>query len=344
MSIPEPWTTLACPAWPWPPATGLVHRPTGLRPAGPGQAQPGWPALPAHPEPLAKDNPAVSVEHYENFPVASILCPPALRPAVTAIYHFARTADDLADEGDASPAQRLGQLAAYRQALLAACQGPADADPAAWPAVFVPLGAAIRRHALPVALLQDLLTAFEQDTGNPTYPDRTALLAYCGLSANPVGRLMLHLAGVHDAKSLAESDALCSALQLINFWQDPSVDLPRGRVYLPLDDARRHGVVADATLAGSDTPATQALLCELCQWAGDLMHQGAPLACRLPGRLGWELRLVVQGGLRILETIAAMQYCTLGRRPTLRTRDLAPMLWRALRMREDRPTPGLAAR
>ena len=286
----------------------------------------------------------MSVEHYENFPVASILCPPALRPAVKAIYHFARTADDLADEGDASPAQRLAQLAAYRQALQTACQGPADVDPGAWPAVFMPLGAAIRQHALPVALLHDLLTAFEQDTGNPLYPDRPALLAYCGLSANPVGRLMLHLAGVHDAQSLAESDALCSALQLINFWQDPSVDLPRGRIYLPLDDARRHGVVADATLAGRDTPATQALLRHLCQWAAELMQQGAPVACRVPGRLGWELRLVVQGGLRILETIAAMQYRTLGQRPTLRRRDLAPMLWRALRMQEARPTPGLAGR
>ena len=286
----------------------------------------------------------MSVQHYENFPVASILCPPALRPAVRAIYHFARTADDLADEGVASPLQRRAQLAAYRQALRAACQGPAEDYPQAWPAVFVPLGAAIRRHALPVALLQDLLTAFEQDIGNPTYPDRSALLAYCGLSANPVGRLLLHLAGVHDAQSLAESDAICSALQLINFWQDPSVDLPRGRVYLPLDDARRHGVLFDAKLAGSDTPATQALLRELCQWAGDLMHQGAPLACRVPGRLGWELRLVVQGGLRILETIAAMQYRTLGRRPTLRSRDLAPMLWRALSMREARLLAGPTGR
>ena len=288
------------------------------------------------------DNPAVSVEHYENFPVASILCPPALRPAVAAIYHFARTADDLADEGDASPAQRLAQLSAYRQALQTACHGPAD--PAAWPAVFTPLGVAIRRHALPQALLHDLLTAFEQDTGNPQYPDRPALLAYCRLSASPIGRLMLHLADVHDARSLAESDAICSALQLINFWQDPSVDLPRGRIYLPQADARRHGVVLDATLAGRDTPATQALLRGLCEWAAELMQQGAPLACRVPGRLGWELRLVVQGGLRILETIAAMQYRTLGRRPTLRSRDLAPMLWRALRMRETRPTPGFALR
>ena len=308
-----------------------LHPPKCPGPAGSSAAAPGRTTITP-----------VSVEHYENFPVASILCPPALRPAVVAIYHFARTADDLADEGDASPAQRLGQLAAYRQALQQACQGPAD--PAAWPAVFTPLGAAIRRHALPVALLQDLLTAFEQDTGNPIYPDRQSLLAYCRLSANPVGRLMLHLAGVDDARALAESDAICSALQLINFWQDPSIDLPRGRVYLPLADARRHGVALDAALAGRDSPATQALLRELCLWAAELMQQGAPLACRVPGRLGWELRLVVQGGLRILETIGAMQYRTLGQRPTLRSRDMAPMLWRALRMRQARSTPGFALR
>ena len=331
MSNQNSWKTLA------PISTRQRH------PAAPTRPPDGPPRAAAAPVDAGRTTiPSVSIEHYENFPVASILCPPALRPAVTAIYHFARTADDLADEGDASPAQRLGQLAAYRRALEETCQGPSD--PEAWPAIFTPLGRVIRQHRLPVALLHDLLTAFEQDTANPLYPDRQSLLAYCRLSANPIGRLMLHLAGVADERWLAQSDAICSALQLINFWQDPSVDLPRGRIYLPQADAGRHGVPLDATLAGRDTPATQALLSELCAWAGDLMRQGAPLACRVPGRLGWELRLVVQGGLRILETIAGMQYRTLGQRPTLRTRDLAPLLWRALRMRETRPTPGLAAR
>ena len=278
------------------------------------------------------------VDHYENFPVASVLCPPALRAPVQAIYHFARTADDLADEGDASAETRRHSLAQYRVALMAAATGAVAAD--RWPAVFGPLAQAIQAHALPLPLLDDLLDAFIQDTGNPHYADRNQLLDYCRRSANPVGRLMLHLAGVQDALSLAQSDAICSALQLINFWQDPSVDLPRGRHYVPVADAACHGLQLLDLQAGSDTPATQALLRELCHWAAALMQQGAPLACRVPGRLGWELRLVVQGGLRILERIAAMQYRTLGQRPTLSALDLPVLLWRALRMRPAAATPG----
>ena len=273
----------------------------------------------------------VSVDHYENFPVASWLCPAALRPAVAALYHFARTADDLADEGQATPAERRAQLADYRQALDAAATGTPRPD--AWPQVFKPLAAAIARHRLPVPLMADLLSAFEQDTHNPTYPDRAALLDYCSRSANPIGRLMLHLAGVEDARALARSDAICSALQLINFWQDPSVDLPRGRLYFPMADLARHGLAPQALEAGQDTPATQALLTELCQWAGDLMHTGSPLVHQVPGRLGWELRLVVQGGLRILEKIAHMQHRSLSRRPTLGRGDAWRMLVRACAMR-----------
>ncbi len=284
----------------------------------------------------------MSVDHYENFPVASLLCPPALRAPVAALYHFARSADDLADEGSASPAERRLQLAAYRQALDAAYRGQPANGP--WAPVFGPLTTAIQQHWLPAPLLHALLDAFEQDTHNPRYPDRAALLEYCSRSANPVGRLVLHLAGVQDALSLRQSDAICSALQLINFWQDPSIDLPRGRNYLPLADLQRHGVATDTRLPARDTPATQALLADLCGWALDLMQQGAPLACRVPGRLGWELRLVVQGGLRILETIQAMQYRTLGQRPSLRKRDGAILLWRALRMRQAQPTPGFPLR
>ena len=273
----------------------------------------------------------MSVDHYENFPVASVLCPPALRRPVRAIYHFARTADDLADEGHASPAQRLASLALYRAALAAAAAGQAPAGP--WAAVFGPLAEAMRTHHLPLGLLDDLLDAFVQDTGNPRYADRHQLLDYCRRSANPIGRLMLHLAGVRDALSLAQSDAICTALQLINFWQDPSLDLPRGRHYVPIADAQRHGLQLDDLRPGNDTPASQALLRELCQWAAALMAQGAPLACRLPGRLGWELRLVVQGGLTILERIERMQHRTLSQRPTLRRLDLPVMLWRAWCMR-----------
>lgn len=281
---------------------------------------------------------AVPVDHYENFPVASLLCPPAMRAGVTALYHFARTADDIADEGDAPPDARRQQLQQYRQALQDAAAGRPPTGP--WAQVFGPLDQAIRRHQLPLQLLDDLLDAFTQDTHNPRYADRDQLLDYCRRSANPVGRLMLHMAGVHGAQALAQSDAICSALQLINFWQDPSVDLPRGRHYVPETDARQHGLTLDALARQGDSPASQALLRALCHWAGDLMTAGAPLACQVPGRLGWELRLVVQGGLRILERISAMQYRTLRQRPTLGPADLPVLLWRAVRMRPAHPTPG----
>jgi len=271
----------------------------------------------------------VTVDHYENFPVASVLCPPALRPAVVAIYHFARTADDIADEGDAPAAQRLADLAAYREALMALYAGRA-AGPR-WPQVFSALGAAVSRYALPAAPLHDLLDAFTQDVGNPPYGDRAALLDYCRRSANPIGRLLLHLYGVNDAVSLRQSDAICTALQLINFWQDLSVDLPRGRVYVPHDALTAHGLQL-LDLTATDSAATQALVQDLCTWAQTLMHTGAPLATRLPGRAGWELRLVVQGGLRILERIGAMHHATLHARPKLTAFDAPRLLWRALRM------------
>lgn len=275
------------------------------------------------------DNPAVGIDHYENFPVASVLCPPRLRAPILAIYRFARTADDLADEGAASMAQRLEGLHRYRAALhLAAHNGPTDE----WPEVFGPLAQSLRTFALPLPLLHDLLDAFEQDCANPLYADRQQLLDYCRRSANPVGRLLLHLHGVADAASLMRSDAICSALQLINFWQDASVDLARGRNYFPLHDLQRHGLQPADLHPGGDTPATQALLRELSEWARALMLQGSGLALQLPGRVGWELRLVVQGGLRILARIDAMQHRTLAQRPTLSRADWLAALWRALRM------------
>jgi hydroxysqualene synthase len=278
------------------------------------------------------ENRPVGVDHYENFPVASVLCPPAMRPAVVAIYHFARTADDIADEGDAEAAQRLADLAAYRADLAAVLAGQPPGP--RWPQVFGPLAASIGAFALPGAPLHDLLDAFAQDTRNPLYADRAELLDYCRRSANPIGRLLLHLYGVGDPLALQRSDAVCTALQLINFWQDLSVDLPRRRVYLPMSDLRAHGL--DATSLGPgpvpDSAATRSLVAGLCRWARDLMHQGAPLALQLPGRAGWELRLVVQGGLRILEKIDAMDHATLQQRPRLRATDLPPLLWRAWRM------------
>jgi hydroxysqualene synthase len=273
----------------------------------------------------------VSVDHYENFPVASLLCPPALRPPIVAIYHFARTADDIADEGEAVATQRLADLTAYRQQFLAVAAG---AEPTArWRHVFGPLARQIGQHRLPLPLLTDLLDAFAQDTRNPPYPDRATLLDYCRRSANPIGRLLLHLHRVDDTAALRQSDAICSALQLINFWQDLSVDGPRGRHYVPVADRERHGVSLVALATRQDSPAARQLVRELCDWARALMLEGAPLVHRLPGRAGWELRFVVQGGLRILEKIAAMDHAALTHRPTLGPADLPRLAWRALRMR-----------
>ncbi len=280
------------------------------------------------------------VDHYENFPVASWLCPARLRPTVTALYHYARSADDIADEGDASPAQRLDELAAYRAELERALAGQTPAD-ARWSGQFSALARAIAAHQLPAQPLHDLLDAFEQDVrytaAGSRYADPAALLDYCRRSADPVGRLLLHLYGVHDALSLRQSDAICSALQLINFWQDLGLDLQRGRHYLPLDWLARHGVDEAALLAPELEPrqdaAARALLAELTQQARALMRDGAPLAKRLPGRLGWELRLVVQGGLLILDQIERLQHRTWRSRPKLGAADLPRLLWRALRMR-----------
>ena len=274
----------------------------------------------------------MSVEHYENFPVASWLCPPALRPAVVAIYHYARTADDLADEGEATPSQRLADLTDYRHDLDATVG--AGLPSARWPHVFTPLGAAIAAHRLPLAPLTDLLSAFAQDVTPRRYTSRAELLDYCRRSANPVGRLVLHLHGVDGPEALRRSDAICTGLQLINFWQDLAVDLARGRRYVPLDDALQHAVDIEAVTAGrSDTHAAAALIGALVGWARALLLDGAPLVQALRGRAGWELRLVVHGGLAMCDRVERLGAAAFTIRPTLGVRDAPPIVWRALTMR-----------
>ena len=269
----------------------------------------------------------MSIDHYENFPVASILCPAVIRPAVVAIYRFARTADDLADEGNATAAQRLADLGAYRGDLMALVT---HARPSSrWSNIFDALRPVLLENDLPLNLLTDLLSAFEQDVVKHSYTDRSDLLDYCRRSANPVGRLLLHLHGVNDAASLRQSDAICTALQLANFWQDLSIDTQRGRIYLPATDCERFAVAPSSILEGHDSPVTRALVAEMVNWTRVLMHFGAPLVHVLPGRAGWELRLVVQGGLRILDKIEALAFATLQTRPTLNALDLPMMLWRS---------------
>jgi squalene synthase HpnC len=270
----------------------------------------------------------------ENFPVASWLCPPRLRPAVAAIYWFARTADDLADEGEAPPAQRLADLDAFERDLLACAAGTPGSH--RWAHVFESLESAFRGFVLPLAPFTDLLGAFRQDVvksrDGAGYADRAELLDYCRRSANPVGRLLLHLYGVADARALERSDRICTALQLANFWQDLSVDLPRGRYYLPAQDLREHGIDPGQPASWPAHPQARALVAAEVRWARSTMLQGAPLVRQVPGRAGWELRLVVQGGLRILEQIEAGGFANFQRRPRLRGRDVVPLLWRALQM------------
>ena len=273
----------------------------------------------------------MSVDHYENFPVASWLCPPQLRPPIVAIYRFARSADDIADEGDATPDQRLADLAAFRADLMAVAAGR-TASPR-WPEVFRPLAVQLARHRLPVPLLADLLDAFAQDAAQTRYADRAELLDYCRRSANPIGRLLLHLYGIDDAGALARSDAICSALQLANFWQDLGVDAARGRLYVPRADASRHGVEVDELLALRDSDRVRTLVADLVAWARELMLSGAPLVDAVGGRAGWELRFVVQGGLRVLEKIDRLGGATLTARPTIGAADAPLLAWRALTMR-----------
>lgn len=272
-------------------------------------------------------------EHYENFPVASWLCPAALRAPIAAIYWFARSADDIADEGAAPAAQRLSDLTHYRADLTSAAQGQPYSG--RWPEVFGALAPMITKFHLPVHLLADLLDAFEQDVvftaEGRRYQTDLELLDYCRRSANPIGRLLLHLYGVRGELALAQSDQICTALQLINFWQDLRCDLARARWYPSAEQMALHGV-SDADLL-SDSVSAQArdMLASYAYAAWSMMLRGAPLADRIPGRAGWELRLVIQGGLRILEKMAAMQHATWRRRPRLGKGDAALLLWRAWR-------------
>ena len=274
------------------------------------------------------------VDHYENFPVASWLCPPRLRPAIAAIYWFARTADDIADEGHASPAKRLEQLAAFRRDLAAIT----DELPASgrWPDVFGPLHRVLHDYRLPTKMLRLLLDAFEQDVRftaeRRRYQNDAELVDYCTRSANPVGRLLLHLYDINDDASLAQSDQICTALQLINFWQDLSVDVPRERWYPSVQTMQQCGVTDADLQAGSDSLLAAKLVAKYVASARTMMLKGAPLACHIPGRAGWELRLVVQGGLRILDKIEALNFATWRVRPKLKPLDFPLILWRAWRM------------
>jgi squalene synthase HpnC len=264
----------------------------------------------------------MGVGHYENFPVASLLAPPHLRPAIRAIYRFARTADDLADEGNMAPAGRLRDLGRLRTAL----DGIAAGRPGDWP----DLAAAVSAHSLPLSLFRDLLSAFEQDVVTTRYASYADLRDYCRRSADPVGRLLLALYRRSDAQSIVWSDSICTGLQLTNFWQDVAVDWTKGRVYLPQEDLVRFGVSEPQIAAARVDSAWTALLRFEVERARQLLVAGAPLARTLGGRIGLELQLVVHGGLRILERIDQAHGDVFRRRPLLGMADWLLMGWRSL--------------
>ena len=266
----------------------------------------------------------MSVGHYENFPIASVLLPRRLRPAVRVIYRFARTADDFADEGDLPAPQRLARLDAYRAELDRIASGRRSDLP-----LFVELADTIGRHGLPVAPFRDLLDAFSQDVVKTRYGTFDEVLDYCRRSANPVGLLMLHLFGAASPRHVQRSDAICTALQLVNFWQDIALDWRKGRVYLPQDEMARFGVTDDQVGGARADEGWQRLMAFQTSRTRAMLESGAPLARALPGRIGWELRMVAQGGLRILERIDRARGDVFRQRPVLRAPDWLLMLWRA---------------
>jgi len=266
----------------------------------------------------------MAVDHYENFPVASILLPKRLRRAVEIIYHFARQADDFADEGDLPDTERLASLDAFRAELNRISAHETPLTP-----LFADVANIVQQHQLPLQLFHDLLDAFSQDVVKKRYANFDEVLDYCRRSANPVGRLLLYLYEEATPQNLIYSDAICTSLQLINFWQDVKKDYAINRIYLPLDDMARFGVT-EADIAEGRVDATwQKLMQFQTRRAREMMNSGKPLGTILTGRIGLEMRLIIAGGLRILAKLDGVRYDVYQKRPTLRPFDWVIMLFRS---------------
>jgi len=267
----------------------------------------------------------MAADHYENFPVASLLLPSRFRDPVALVYRFARQADDFADEGNDPPEIRLARLASYRSHLATIGGGITPADP-----LFRDIARMVREHNLPLQLFGDLLDAFAQDVVKNRYASFSEVLDYCRRSANPVGRLLLHLFGRATPENLAASDSVCSALQLVNFWQDVEVDYAKGRIYLPQDEMLGYGVTEQHIQERRCDGAWRALIAFQVDRARAMLQAGAPLGRALPGRIGLEIRATAQGGLRILEKLERAKGDMFHRRPVLRWFDWPLLLARAL--------------
>lgn len=267
-------------------------------------------------------------DHYENFPVASWMLPADARPHIAAIYAFARTADDFADEGDRPAAERLAQLDDWQRRLHEALAAPPAPDD-----VFAPIARTIHERRLDVALFDDLLSAFRQDVQVTRYETWADIVDYARRSANPVGRLVLQVCGYRDAVLDRLSDAVCTALQFANFWQDVGRDWEKGRVYVPQAISRAHGADEADLGRGRITPEWRAALAEVVGRTRRLFHDGRGIADAVPGRLRWELRATWLGGMRILDRIEAAGYDVFHHRPTIGRRDALPIAWRMVRWR-----------
>ena len=275
----------------------------------------------------------IAREHYENFPVASFLLPASMRPHIAAIYAFARRADDFADEPGPRPEERLRLLDAWGERLERFAPQPVESS--ADDSIFFALENTIRTHGLPRSLFHDLLSAFRQDVVTPRYATWADVLDYCRRSANPIGRLVLRVAGHDDPRLDAQSDAVCTALQLTNFWQDFAVDWSRGRLYLPLDERDRASARDSDLDAGRMTPEWRTALRSVAARTRALFEAGRPVCDAVSGRLRWELRITWLGGMRILERTEADNFDVFNRRPRLRPTDGALLGWRALRWDRD---------
>jgi squalene synthase HpnC len=265
-----------------------------------------------------------SIDHYENFPVASLLLPRRLRQPIALIYRFARGADDIADEGDDPPAARLQKLAVYSAELDRIEAGQLPEAP-----LFRALKAVIEQWRLPLRPFRDLLDAFSQDVIKSRYANFAELLDYSRRSANPVGRLLLYLFDAATSQHLRWSDAICTSLQLINFWQDVALDWQKGRIYLPVDEMARYGVDEQNIASANTDESWQRLLRFQIERSRNMLESGAPLGAALPGRVGLEIRTIVAGGAAILHKLEAANGDMFRHRPTLNSFDWARIVFRA---------------
>ena len=264
--------------------------------------------------------------HYENFPVASRLLPKHLRQPIAVIYAFARRADDFADEGNLSNEERIAALNGFSEKLDLIEAGK-DVDDI----TFIALADVIEQHQLPISLFHDLLTAFKMDVTKERYANFGEVMEYCRYSANPVGRLLLHLNKETSSQSLGQSDAICSALQLTNFLQDISQDLEESnRIYIPQDEMEKYGVSEEDIRNNNTNDASRKLIAFQIARTARLMQSGAPLGKVLKGRMGLELRMTIMGGSRILYKLN-QQYDDVFSRPRLSKWDIGWVIWKAIR-------------